>query len=88
MDHGKRDGGGLSGVPVKEIEKIDSVLRSLSLHLSQCLFHENEEVVLESVRALGNLTRRGSALRALREHRIDEVCGFDDLSIIDTIDDA
>lgn len=72
VDHGPRDGGGLNGLSIREVEKIESVLRSLSLHLSQCLFHENEELVLETVRALGNLTRRKAVLGALRENRMDE----------------
>lgn len=56
----------------REEEKIDAVLKSLAIHLSQCLFHENEELILESVRALGNLTRKKTVLRALRFNRIDE----------------
>jgi hypothetical protein len=28
----------------------------LSRHLSNCLFHDNEEILLESARALGNST--------------------------------
>lgn len=34
-------------------DKIERSLVSLALHLSHCLFHDNEEVVLETSRALG-----------------------------------
>ena len=35
------------------IKKLEKSLLALSLHLSHCLFHENEEVVLETARVLG-----------------------------------
>ena len=34
-------------------EKLEKQLVELSIQLTNCLFHENEEVVLESARALG-----------------------------------
>ena len=34
-------------------EKLEKQLVALSIQLTNCLFHENEEVVLESARALG-----------------------------------
>jgi hypothetical protein len=37
----------------KAAARLERQLVSLSIHLSRCLFHENDEVVLESARALG-----------------------------------
>jgi hypothetical protein len=42
----------------------------MAVQLSHCLFHENSELVLESARALGNLTRRPAVLVALQQHRV------------------
>ena len=33
----------------------DSLLVSLALRLAHCLFHDNEEIVLEAARAMGKL---------------------------------
>jgi hypothetical protein len=44
----------------------------LSRHLSNCLFHDNEEILLESARALGNLTRNHEVTRSLIHTRSDE----------------
>ncbi len=35
------------------METMDRRLEELSVQLTQCLFHENEEVVLETARVLG-----------------------------------
>jgi hypothetical protein len=45
---------------------------SLARLLSRCLFHENDEVVLETTRALGNLTRSRDVTRFLVNSRADE----------------
>lgn len=45
---------------------------SLSRLLSRCLFHDNDEVVLETARALGNLTRSRDVTRFLVNSRADE----------------
>jgi hypothetical protein len=45
---------------------------SLARLLSRCLFHENDEVVLETTRALGNLTRSHDVTRFLVNSRADE----------------
>ena len=44
----------------------------MSTHLSQCLFHANTEIVLETARALGNLTRLPTVLTSLAQTRTDE----------------
>jgi hypothetical protein len=49
-----------------------SALLAMSTHLSQCLFHANAEVVLETARALGNLTRLPTVLQSLAQTRTDE----------------
>eukprot|EP01036_Dinobryon_divergens_P034222 gene34222-44208_t len=54
------------------IKKLEKSLLALSLHLSHCLFHENEEVVLETARVLGNLTRRKHVLDSIVANRTDE----------------
>ena len=45
---------------------------SVASNLSKYLFHENDEIVLETCRALGNLTRIQSVLKAFKGSRIDE----------------
>jgi hypothetical protein len=47
-------------------------LIAMSKHLSQCLFHANSEIVLETARALGNLTRLPTILSSLTTSRTDE----------------
>lgn len=48
------------------------MVQSLSMRLTQCLFHVNEEVVLEASRALGNLTRSQSVVQQLTRGRTHE----------------
>jgi hypothetical protein len=47
-------------------------LKSLATRLANCLFHENKEVVLESARALGNLTRNEQVIESLCSNRAAE----------------
>jgi hypothetical protein len=47
-------------------------LVSIATSLSKFLFHENDDIVLESCRALGNLTRNIAVLRAFSSSRVDE----------------
>ena len=47
-------------------------LQSLATRLSNCLFHSNKEVVLESARALGNLTRNEQVIECLCSNRAAE----------------
>ena len=49
-----------------------TALIAMSKHLSQCLFHSNSEIVLETARALGNLTRLPTVLSSLTQSRTDE----------------
>lgn len=43
----------------------DTGLESMALRLLNCLFHSNDELVLEAARALGNLTRCEYVIEAL-----------------------
>lgn len=45
---------------------------TISTNLSNCLFHENEEIVLETLRVLGNLTRISKIIEVVIEKRIEE----------------
>lgn len=45
----------ISLAEVKQAYRMEQSLVGLSLHLSQCLFHENDEIVLETARVLGTL---------------------------------
>lgn len=56
----------------RERDKNGTLLISLALRLSECLFHENEEIVLEAARAMGNLTRRQDVLGSLQTTLADE----------------
>jgi hypothetical protein len=47
-------------------------LVDMARHLSTCLFHDNEEIVLETARALGNLTRYKGVLDCLSSSRASE----------------
>jgi hypothetical protein len=47
-------------------------LQSLATRLANCLFHANKEVVLESARALGNLTRNEQVIESLCSNRAAE----------------
>eukprot|EP00605_Chrysophyceae_sp_TOSAG23-4_P001268 GSChrysophyteH1.ASY1.ANO1.1379.1 assembled CDS len=49
-----------------------TALIAMSKHLSQCLFNPNSEIVLETARALGNLTRLPTVLSSLTQFRTDE----------------
>ena len=49
-----------------------TALIAMSKHLSQCLFSSNSEIVLETARALGNLTRLPTVLSSLTQSRTDE----------------
>ncbi len=42
-----------SGREQRSADKLEQRLVDLSVQLTQCLFHENEEVVLETARVLG-----------------------------------
>ena len=53
-------------------KRLQNTLLAMSNHLSQCLFHSNKEIVLETARALGNLTRLPNVLSSLSTHRTDE----------------
>ncbi len=44
----------------------------LSSPLSNSLFHENSEILLETSRVLGNLTRRSVVIQSLIKTRMDE----------------
>ena len=44
----------------------------MASHLASCLFHVNDEIVLEAARALGNLTRIPHVLRGMSRSRTDE----------------
>jgi len=47
-------------------------LKCLATRLANCLFHDNKEVVLESARALGNLTRNEQVIESLCSNRAAE----------------
>lgn len=55
-----------------DLNRLERGLVSLTKKLANSLFHENDEVVLEASRALGNLTRSPVALISLRQSRTDE----------------
>lgn len=55
-----------------QVDRLETSLVLLARSLSHCLFSENEEVVLEAARALGNLTRSPPALLALCDIRAFE----------------
>jgi hypothetical protein len=65
--------------PIKQdnndLNRLERGLVSLTKRLANSLFHENDEVVLEASRALGNLTRSPVALVSLRQSRTDEALG-------------
>mmetsp|Transcript_19900 Transcript_19900/g.44321 ORF Transcript_19900/g.44321 Transcript_19900/m.44321 type:complete len:213 (-) Transcript_19900:76-714(-) len=51
---------------------MEACMIELTTHLSQCLFHQNPEIVLETARVLGNLTRSEAVRRSLLQSRADE----------------
>jgi hypothetical protein len=53
-------------------DDLEHALLQLSLKLSECLFHYNDELILESGRALGNLTRLSVVVPSLLSRRVDE----------------
>ena len=46
-----------SSLAAKAAARIERQLISLTIHLSRCLFNENDEIVLEAARALGKRYR-------------------------------
>lgn len=56
----------------KKSEQMTTSFVSLTSQLSKCIFHENDEVVLEACRALGNLTRCSAALDSICKSRFIE----------------
>jgi len=69
-----------------------SALLAMSTHLSQCLFHSNSEVVLETARALGNLTRLPAVLTSLAQTRTDEalilLLSYKDMEVVSAVTGA
>jgi hypothetical protein len=59
-------------VSEKDKKRFEKTLISLSTNLFNCLFHENQEIVLETLRVLGNLTRIPIIITVLIEKRIEE----------------
>jgi hypothetical protein len=57
---------------MKNVLKLEKTLTLLSTSLSNCLFHENQEIILETLRVLGNLTRLPRIIDMLIEKRIEE----------------
>lgn len=47
------------------LQRIEKIFQSLAKQISHCLFHENNEIVLETARVLGNLTRRGAVVKSM-----------------------
>ncbi len=56
----------------RQVQRLERSLVTLSSHLSNSLFHENSEIVLETCRVLGNLTRRSVVIQSLIKTRMDE----------------
>lgn len=52
------------------VHRIEKMLVTLSSHLKCHLFHENAEIVLETARVLGNLTRRASVVDNLMQQHV------------------
>lgn len=61
-----------SSTDSRQIQRLERSLVTLSTHLSNSLFHENTEIVLETSRVLGNLTRRTIVIQSLIKNRMDE----------------
>ena len=59
-------------LPGSEMSSTQKHFVSVANNLSKFLFHENDEIVLETSRSLGNLTRIQTVLRAFKGSRIDE----------------
>jgi hypothetical protein len=55
----------------KVIIRLEKLLVTIAIEVSQGLFHENNEIVLETARVLGNLTRRSQVIQLLYQKRID-----------------
>lgn len=56
----------------KSDAKMDALLMTISLQLSEYLFHDNNEIIAESLRALGNFTRLPHIVHRFCRLRIDE----------------
>lgn len=56
----------------KEAVRLEKLLATIAVSVSDGLFHENTEIVLETGRVLGNLTRRPLVITTLVKRRIDE----------------
>lgn len=54
------------------ISRLDKLLIAIAIKVSDGLFHENTEVVLETARVFGNLTRRALVVDVIFQKRIDE----------------
>jgi len=73
----------------KKAEQISTNFISLTSQLSKCVFHDNDEVVLEASRALGNLTRCPAALDSICKSRFIEalvlLLQHDNIDIVNAI---
>jgi hypothetical protein len=56
----------------KFVARLDRTLIAIAQRVADGLFHENSEIVLETARVFGNLTRRSSVVQLLFRKRIDE----------------
>lgn len=56
----------------KFVARLDRTLIAMAQRVADGLFHENTEIVLETARVFGNLTRRSSVVQLLFRKRIDE----------------
>lgn len=56
----------------KFVARLDRALIAIAQRVADGLFHENTEIVLETARVFGNLTRRSSVVQLLFRKRIDE----------------
>ncbi len=56
----------------RQVQRLERAVVTLSSPLSNSLFHENSEIVLETSRVLGNLTRRSVVIQSLIKTRMDE----------------
>ena len=68
----EKDGDGDLDSEEGKQKQILRTLLKMTSHLSSALFHSNDEIVLESARAVGNLTRLPHVLSSLSSSRTDE----------------
>eukprot|EP01040_Poterioochromonas_malhamensis_P008892 gene8892-9629_t len=62
----------LTTAETKNCQRLEKCLIGLSTQLSNSLFHENSEVVLETLRVLGNLTRITRVIEVLLDQKIEK----------------